>query len=231
MRIGLYTDTHYSSFDIGGSARRRTLAPERVKAAYDSFIARGCDMAVCLGDLTDGDVSAEKERENLVFLSSVIDSYPIPSVVLMGNHDAFDFTPDEFYYLIGEDKRPHDISDGGRKLIFIDACWFRNGRHYMPGDSDWTDTFYPYAGDIPRLLGDCREAYIFMHQNIDPDLPQNHRLYNADRMISVIRDDGRVKKVFQGHYHPGHVSEHDGIGYVTLPALCENDGAYMITDL
>ena len=43
-----------------------------------------------------------------------------------------------------------------------------------------------------------------------------------------LRDSGKVRKVLQGHYHPGHCSVHQGIEYRTFPALCEQDAAWEI---
>ena len=60
---------------------------------------------------------------------------------------------------------------------------------------------------------------------------ENHRLGNADHVFSVIRESGRVKAVFQGHFHPGCRSEYDGISYITLPAMCESEGAYFAMEI
>ena len=231
MKLGLFTDPHYSTFDDPGSARRRSLALERISAAYDSFARSGCDLVVCLGDLTDHDKSAEKERENLARISSLMDSYGVPTICLMGNHDAFDFTSDKFYAIIGENKRPRDLTENGIKLIFLDACYFSDGRRYAPGDSDWTDTFLPSADELPAKLEGCARSYIFMHQNVDPELPLNHCLSNAAELRGIFAGNGRVAAVFQGHYHPGHRSSHGGTDYITLPALCEHENAWMTVEI
>jgi manganese-dependent ADP-ribose/CDP-alcohol diphosphatase len=39
----------------------------------------------------------------------------------------------------------------------------------------------------------------------------------------MLAASGKVKTVFQGHYHPGHENELNGIRYITLPAMCEGE--------
>ena len=53
-------------------------------------------------------------------LISLIRSYDIPFYSLMGNHDAFVFTPEEFYGILGEKYRPKDTARGGVNLLFLD---------------------------------------------------------------------------------------------------------------
>ena len=47
----------------------------------------------------------------------------------------------------------------------------------------------------------------------------------------MLARSGRVKTVYQGHYHPGAESIHDGIKYVTFPAMCESEGAYFVIEI
>ena len=46
---------------------------------------------------------------------------------------------------------------------------------------------------------------------------------NAPEVRALLSSSGKVKAVFQGHYHPGHENEIDGIRYHTLPAMCEGE--------
>ena len=76
-----------------------------------------------------------------------------------------------------------------------------------------------------------KKKYIFMHQNIDRQIPPSHRLFNADNLLKIIEESGKVKTVFQGHYHKGYRSECGGVKYIALPATCENDDAIFIFDI
>ena len=70
-----------------------------------------------------------------------------------------------------------------------------------------------------------------MHQNVDKSIQEDHRLSNATELCDIFEKCGKVKKVFQGHYHPGKCSLHNGIEYVTLPAMCTENEGYFIFEL
>ena len=74
-------------------------------------------------------------------------------------------------------------------------------------------------------------TYIFMHQNLDPAVKANHRLFNADKIFDLIDESKVVRAVFQGHYHAGKESVYNGIRYIALPAMCENEQAYWVFEL
>lgn len=229
MRLGVFTDSHYSSAEITCGKRYNREAFNRISNALSFFCVQKCDVIICLGDLIDKEIEHSKEVENLKRISDLFSKCEIPIYVLMGNHDAFAFNVDEFYDILGTKCRPINLYNESCNLIFLDACYFKNGKHYKPGDSDWTDTFLK---DIDALEKTIKEAsgdtHIFIHQNIDPSVLENHRIFNDVCVRSIFENSGKVKTVFQGHYHPGKNSELNGIKYMTFPALCENENAYYI---
>ena len=231
MKLGIFTDPHYSSQELTCAVRFNSLSLGKIKEAYKYFVKENCDIIVCLGDLTDLEDSHSKEKENLEKIAAVINDCPIPTVCVMGNHDAFAFTVEEFYSVLGI-CRPENLVINGKNLIFLDACYLKSGRHYIPGDSDWTDTFLPDADKFKELLekaeGDC---YIFIHQNISPEAEARHRLASADAIHAILRDSGKVRTVFEGHYHPGAHTVWDGVEYRTLSAMCEGEDRFFIFDI
>ena len=231
MKIGIFTDAHYSSKTLTCGNRYNSRSLEKIRQAYAFFEKEGCNLVVCLGDLTDTDDTHEKEAENLREIAAVIHGSPLPTVCVMGNHDAFAFTQEEFYALLGG-CRPEAVKADGKTLLFADACYFKDGRRYGPGDTDWTDTFCPHTQELQAQLAAAGgDVYLFLHQNLDPDIRSDHRLYNAGDINAMLRENGRVKAVFQGHYHAGGESVHGGIRYVTFPALCENENVFFVREL
>ena len=231
MRIGIFSDPHYSSQEITCGKRYNSRSLAKIRAAYAHFERMHCDLIICLGDVTDTEKTTEKEIENLREISAVMHGTAIPTVALMGNHDAFTLTEKQFYGTLGIDP-PADRCIDGKTLIFLDACYFRSGARYAPGDSDWRDTFLPNEYTLKEKLDRAEgDTYIFIHQNIDPNVKANHRIANAESVFEIIRQSGAVKAVFQGHYHPGMYSTHDGVEYITLPAMCENEAAYFIYEI
>ena len=232
MKLGLFTDSHFSSAEITDGNRYNNKSLEKIKEAYKYFIEEKCDCVICLGDLTDREKEHTKEIDNLKKISDVLKNYDVETYVLMGNHDGFSFEVDEFYSVLGEQYRPNNKYSNSKNLIFIDACYLKSGEHYKPGDSDWTDTYYPETDKLDSTLeGIEGDAYVFMHQNIDPLIREDHRLFNDSEIRKILENSNKVKTVFQGHYHPGKRSEHNGIHYVTFPAMCENEKAYYIVEI
>jgi len=232
MKIGLWTDSHYSTALLTCGKRRNSASLEKIRKAMQYFCEQGCDLAICLGDLIDRESNHEQERYNLMEIAAVLDEAGLPTICLMGNHDAFAFTPEEFYAILGERREPRLMQECGRNLLFIDACHFKTGVHYAPGDTDWTDTFYPHPEQLRQTLqGLVGKTYLFMHQNIDPGIRADHRLSNDAVIREIIDSTGTVCTVIQGHYHPGYQSENNGVRYITLPAMCEGDDRVTLLEI
>ena len=231
MKIGIFTDSHYSGREVTCGRRFNNQSLRKIREAYRFFEESGCDAVICLGDLIDTEDTVEKEIANLSEIARVIGNSPLRTIVLMGNHDAFVLSPERFYSVLGL-APPEDTCLCGKRLLFLDACYFKSGVHYAPGDSDWKDTLYPFTAELEsKLAASDVPTYIFMHQNIDPGIREDHRLSNAEELLRIIEKSGVVRAVFQGHYHPGQESVHNGVRYITLPAMCENEAAYWVFEL
>ena len=231
MKLGIFTDSHYSSAEVTCGNRYNSKSLEKIKSAYSYFEEQNCDLVICLGDLTDVESTHEKETENLRAIAKVMNQSPLKTLCLMGNHDGFAYTVKEFYGILESEQPDVHLLDG-KTLIFLDACYFKNGLHYQPGDSGWTDTFYPHVEKLKSLLdGATGEVYIFLHQNIDPEIHESHRLFNAEEINKLILESGKVKAVFQGHYHPGAENVYGGVKYTAFPAMCQNEDACFVLEI
>ena len=101
MKIGLFTDSHYSSQEVTCGCRYNNQSLRKIREAYTAFEAADCDLVICLGDLTDKEDTHQKEAENLREIAELIAASPIPTVCVMGNHDAFTMSAEEFYGILG----------------------------------------------------------------------------------------------------------------------------------
>ena len=230
MRIGIFSDAHYSSKKLTCDKRFCSLSLGKIKKGYSFFSEQKCKIVISLGDLIDKDVSKELDIKHLSEISKVIKESGIETVCLMGNHDAFTFTNDEYYGVLGGCE-PTDRDVGGKRLIFCDSCYFGNGERYAPDGGDWTDCFFPFEKEFFAKLEGPGEKLVFIHHNIDPAIPNDHRLFNADALFEGIRKSNGVKTVFQGHYHPGKESVYGETVYKTLPAVCENENAFFVFEI
>lgn len=232
MKIGLFADSHYSSAALTCGCRYNRKSLQKIKSAFEAFAKEKCDLVICLGDLIDHEKKHSDEILHLQEIADIIKRYAIKTVVIMGNHDAFSFTEEEFYIILGEDCKPKTLSVAGKTLLFADACYYKNGDHYRVGDDDWTNTYVPDLKSLEEKLsssvGDC---YVFMHQNVDAAIREDHRIFNDVEFREVIEKSGKVKGVYQGHYHAGNYSKLNGIKYITLPAMCERKNAYFVVEI
>ena len=87
MKIGIFTDTHYCDLDLLEQDRKPRYAYAAVKRAFEDFKAQDVQIAVCLGDLVHFHNGTEESIRHLKQISSLINSYGIPTYQCMGNHD------------------------------------------------------------------------------------------------------------------------------------------------
>ena len=230
MKIGLYSDPHYSSQALTGGNRYNNKSLDKMAAAYRDFEAAGCDLILCLGDLTDTEDTKAQEVANMRAIAALFAACPIPTMVVMGNHDAYVFEPQEFYALLGGCE-PRDMVMGNATLLFLDANYNPDGTPYHPHDFRWDECYIPTAGLRERIAAAEGDVTVFLHQNIDPNRPADHRPVNADKVCRILADSGKVKAVYQGHFHWGADNVVDGIRYVTLPAMCCYENTHKIIEI
>jgi len=227
MRLGLFTDPHYCNKELTCRNRRPVLSYGKVLEAMEHFRAAHVDLVLCLGDLIDDCGDKQLNAEKTVELISLIRSYDIPFYSLMGNHDAHVFTKEEFNHYTDDAFPPTCLHVKGKTLIFPDTNYNDDGTPYAPGKINWKNSCIPdhELAALTDILAhpDTEEAYIFTHQNLDPEVQVDHILRNAEAVREIIHKSGKVRTVFQGHYHKGHENMIDGIPYRTLPAMCEGE--------
>ena len=222
MKIGLFADPHYSSQKESCGTRRPSLSYGKIREAMEQFRGQKADLVICLGDLMNAG-----EPDLLRDVSAMIHSFHIPFYCMMGNHDYGDFSREAFNELTQNSYPPFSVQYGNKTLIFPDANYLNDGQLYTSENLDWTNSFVPedQVNQLKSVLADSTvtEAYIFLHQNIDPGVERHHIIRNAEEIRAILRDSGKVKAVYQGHYHPGHENIIDNIPHHTLPAMCEGE--------
>lgn len=197
MKIGIFADSHYSSKEISNRTRRPNLSLEKIRQAMDAF--RGVDCIICLGDLVDTCDTFRESEDKLREVSHLLRSGCAELYCLRGNHDCDIFTPEQFYTTLGVRQPPFSVKFGSDLLVFLDANFDHDGHAYSPGRVDWTDTMLPedQLAWLKETLADAKveNAYVFMHQNVDPDVQWQHILRNANCVREVLAASGKVRKV------------------------------------
>lgn len=238
MKIGMFSDSHDSDKAVTCTTRRPSMSYGKIREAMEAFREAGCDLVLCLGDLVDCCDTFEEDCARIGALSGLISSYGLPFYCLMGNHDYQNFDRAEFASRTSYP--PFFLRFGEITLIFPDANYMDNGTPegviYRKDAIDWTNAFLPddQCAKLRDVLADegTVNAYVFLHQNPDPHVERHHIIRNAGGIREILRQSGKVRGVYQGHYHPGHESIIDGIPYITLPAMCEGEGnSYRIIEI
>ena len=234
MKLGLFTDPHYSHQERTCTTRRPSLSYGKVREAMEAMA--GCDLVLCLGDLINDCGDPAENRERLAEMAALLHSFSMPVYCLPGNHDYEAFTMAQFRQITDCLAPPAVLRLCGRTLLFPSASFRQDGTPYDGHPIDWTDSFIPPTEMdlLRRTLAEpeTNEAFVFLHQNLDPDVESHHIIRNAAEVRALLASSGKVKAVFQGHYHPGHENEIDGIRYHTLPAMCEGEeNRFVITTL
>jgi len=236
MKIGLFADPHYATKKTACITRRPSLSFRKATEAVRAFRDAGVRFIVCLGDLIDSDFSRKQEEKNLAEIGELLVSSGIPCYCCMGNHDAFIFSKEAFAQISGLTAAPRSFSDENKLFILLDACYHSDGSAYSCKNTDWTDSFIPneQVEWLKNTLqsSSAAKVTVFIHQNLDPTVEERHIIKNAAQIREILERDGRVKTVYQGHYHPGKTTVHNHIRYVTLKAMCEgDDNSYIIIDI
>lgn len=232
LKIGLIADPHYSTeTQTGGRYPSRSLG--RIEAAAEAFCGAGVKLILCLGDMINDDSGRGGcNEENLRRICRPLLLTGAECFLVQGNHDRELFTSEQLAELSGMTAAPFCAVRGGVRIITLDANYNTGGTPYRLRDIDWTDSLLPedqLAFLHDSLAAGPEDAYIFIHQCLDPNAEAHHILRNASEVRSVINKSGKVRGVFQGHYHPGLESMVDSIPYRTLPAICEI-GSWSITE-
>lgn len=228
MKIGLFTDPHYSDKNIPSANRYHSMSYDKIKASMELFKKEKVELVICLGDLTDDCSDIKDNPKSLASLTEMINSYGIKFYSLMGNHDYLSFTREEFNELTNYAYPPFQYETEKSTLIFLDCNYEDSGKPYKKREIDWTNSFLPdeQMNALSEAMYDnSKKYYIFVHQNLDNEIDKCHIVRNSNEIRAVL-EKKNVKLVIQGHYHSGHDTKINGIKYHTLPAMCEKDVDY-----
>ncbi len=227
MKIGIFTDSHYCDKEVTCKTRRPVLSKAKIKEAMDSF--KDTNLIICLGDFVDDCGDKAENIRKIEEIMEMISSYNKKFFCLRGNHDCHILSEKEFSKYTKNSLPPFSIEVENKTLIFLNANYTSEGKPYEVGKVDWSDAMLPKK-DVEALkdtLKNCKgEAYIFIHQNLDPDVQWQHIVKNAEEIRQIISESKKVNTVFQGHYHDGHDTVIDGVKYHTLRAMCEGEENY-----
>ena len=236
MKIGIFTDSHYSDKELSCKTRRPKLSYEKIKEAMQVFADNDAEAVVILGDLLDACVDRSDEPMELEKIGNLINSFGIRVYCLRGNHDCDNFSANDFYRIGNLEPLPFVVKFDNKAMVFLDANFEESQEPYQPREVDWTNSILPNA-QIEQLKSvldfeDLAEAVIFIHQRLDDCEDVRYNVKNSQEIRRILEHSQKVNRVFQGHYHKGDGKVINGIRYITVAAMCEGDrNPYLITEI
>lgn len=237
LRFGILTDIHYADRNPNmESGRYYRQSLQKVRECVEVMNREKVDFLIEIGDLKDqGDPPDESETLSyLAAIESELQEFSGPVFHVLGNHDMDSLSKIQFLDQITNEGQYdslnyYSFSSHGYHFEVLDANYSIDGSDYDHGDFDWTKAFIPHR-QLEWLRTDLaltgKPVIVFIHHQLDsPKVPdKRHCPVNADEVRRILEDSGKVKAVFQGHYHKGSFSEINGIFYYTLKAVVDGEG-------
>lgn len=228
VTFGMVTDTHYAEIPDNGS-RTYSQSLGKLQECVDTMNHCKVDFLIELGDFKDMSQPAD-EQQTLSFLQKAENMFGLfkgRRFHVLGNHDEDCISKQQFLSIAhnsrsGNKKTWYSFNSGGFHFIVLDANFDSTGKDFDHGRFDWGDPNIP-----PEELNWLREdlhttmnpVIVFTHQLLDGQGP--YVVKNAKEVRKMLESSGKVKCVFQGHYHEGRYSKTNDIHYYTLRCLVD----------
>ena len=230
VRFGLFADAHYAQLVYGDRHCGDSL--EKLSACIAVFNQLDVDFVACLGDLIDKAEDKETELGYLAAMRRIFEEYRGERHYLVGNHDVATLTKAEYLTHCGCQRAYYAFVRGGVRFVVLDGNCHADGRDFKAGDFAW-DQAWIGPGQLAWLedelgRGVGQPIMVLCHENLD-DRTENgvsdaHVVRNAAQVRGALEQSGRVRAVFQGHYHPGLHRVVNGIPYIGLRAMVVGPG-------
>lgn len=226
VTFGIVTDIHFAEIPRSGT-RMYAQSLDKLKECVDTMNIYNVGFVVELGDFKDMSQPPD-EQKTLGFLEkveAVFSGFNGPRYHVLGNHDEDCISKEQFFSIAknsGTDstKSYYSFNSGGFHFVVLDANYDSTGKDFDHGHYNWGDPNIPEK-ELKWLEEDLKESknpvIIFIHQLLDGAV--HYQVRNASQVRDILEKSGKVKCVFQGHFHDGNYSEINGIHYYTLVSL------------
>ena len=154
-----------------------------------------------------------------------------PVYHVLGNHDMDSISKPEFLahtanYGNAKGKPYYSFVRNQIKFIVLDGNCNEDGSDYDSGNFDWTKAFIPVGQREwlqQELKKDDLPVVIFIHELLDTfsGISKELCIGNAEEIVSILEQSGKVVAVIQGHHHAGNYSFRHGIHYFTMKGMIE----------
>ncbi len=233
LRIGIVTDIHAHDTDSPNQYTVMVNCESRLAAFVDAMAAWPADAVFELGDLVNGAFVMGAPLGDLARIPGILASavatfgrFAGPKYFVLGNHDVYDLSKDEFLAGVGALATTWSFNLGGYHFLALDAQFTKAG-------ADVSHVSWMIQGTIPAtelewlrqdLASSALPTIVFIHQPLDETNDMGGpSISNRLDVQAILSQSGHVIAVFQGHMHDGKHTVLDGIHYVTFTAMVDSD--------
>jgi len=235
LRIGIVTDIHAHDTDAPVEHKVMTNYVERLGAFVDAMNAWPADAVIELGDFVNGAFVLGADYGDPTRIPQILgDALEVfsglesPTHYVLGNHDMYDLSKDEFLAAVGQEAKYYSFDLAGYHFVLLDA------EYNDPGEDDYDHVFMRVKCRIPQheldwLQDDLAQTdlptIVCVHQPLDSEFDANAggpAIVNNAEVRGLLSGSGVVIAVFQGHDHENRYAEIDGIPYVTFAEMVDH---------
>jgi len=234
VRVGIFADLHAHDTDSPGEGKVMTTYPQRLGACVDAMNAWPADLVIELGDFVNGAFVMGAPLGDPARIVNILDQaeaiyakLDAPRYYVLGNHDMYDLSKDEFLAHTAATKTYESFDVGAYHFVILDAQYNKKGE-------DLAHAGWVVQGNIPQpeidwlasdLAATDKPTIVCVHQRleVDKDLLSGggpEILHNKE-VQKVMEDSGVVIAVFEGHDHENDHTVINGIHYIEFDQLTD----------
>ena len=234
LRVGVFADLHAHDTESPGEGKVMSNYSERLESFVVAANAWPADLVIELGDFVNGKFVLGAELGDAARIPGILEkaesiyaTFDGPRYYVLGNHDVYDLSKEEFIERVDATSTYHSFDVGAYHIVILDA-------QYSKKENDLGHAGWVVQGNIPQaqldwlsedLAATDLPTIVCVHQPLDVDfdlLSGGPAIANAEAVKAILSSSGAVVAVFQGHEHENAYSLIDGIHYITFEALVDH---------
>ncbi len=238
LRVGIFADLHAHDTDSPVEGKIMTDFKQRLEACVQAMNDWPADLVIQLGDFVNGNYVMGVPMGDPARIVSILDEaesiyakIEAPRYYLLGNHDVYDLSKEEFVTHTAASSTFGSFDAGAYHFVILDAQYDKHG-------NDLGHAFWVVQGNIPQpeidwlesdLASTDKPTIVCVHQRLDVDEDLlsggGPEIIHNKEVQKVMEDSGVVIAVFQGHDHENDHNVINGIHYIEFDQLADENGS------
>jgi alkaline phosphatase len=238
LRIGIFADLHAHDADSPVEGKIMTNYRKRLEACIQALNDWPANLVIQLGDFVNGNYVMGVPLGDPARIVGILDEAEsiyarteAPRYYVLGNHDVYDLSKDEFIAHTQASFTFGSFDAGAYHFVILDAEYDKHG-------NDLGHAFWVVQGNIPEaeidwlksdLEATDKPTIVCVHQRLDVDEDLlsggGPEIIHNKEVQKIMEDSGVVIAVFQGHDHENDHNLINGIHYIEFDQLADEDGS------